>query len=292
MSIFGVNKNEGSLYEGVHYIEVQSKLIERVIEGKVHINEFPELFEPLENSFVLLKNENTIILTKVNDEHLIYFVERSAYYIEGRNTEQCMILDALLDPNIPLVTITGVAGTGKTLLALAAAIEQRSLYHKILVSRPIMPMGKDIGFLPGILEEKVKPYMAPIFDNLGTIKKSAGNDKMKAVKLINDMNELEKIVVEPLTYIRGRNLDDTFLIVDEAQNLTKSEIKTIITRAGKGTKIVITGDVEQIDNPSLNSTSNGVSYLIDRMKGQKLFSYVNLIESERSPLAKLAGELL
>lgn len=197
----------------------------------------------------------------------------------------------MIRDQIPLVTITGVAGTGKTILALAAAINNRAFYKTIMVSRPIMPMGKDIGYLPGSIRDKIDPYMAPFFDNLSVIKECAEN-KMKAAKLIGEMLELHKIIIEPLTYIRGRSLSRSYLIVDEAQNLTPAEIKTIVTRASDGTKIVLTGDVEQIDNPRLNSKTNGLTYLIDRMKGHKLFAHINLIESERSPLAKAAGELL
>jgi PhoH-like ATPase len=171
-----------------------------------------------------------------------------------------------MDPNIPLVTITGKAGTGKTLLALAAALEQRRVHKQVLLSRPVIPLSnRDMGYLPGDIKSKLDPYMAPLFDNIGVIREYASPVQNKA---LSKMQEEEKLVIEPLAFIRGRSLRKMFMIVDEAQNLTPHEVKTIVTRAGEGTKIVFTGDTDQIDVPSLRHDNNGLSYLIERMKGQ------------------------
>ena len=192
---------------------------------------------------------------------------------------------------ISLVALTGKAGTGKTLLALATALEQRGLYRQILLARPIVPLGKDLGALPGDIEEKLKPYMQPLFDNLSVIKQGF-KDNSEQQHLIGKLIEQEKLVIEPLTYIRGRSISKVFLIVDEAQNLTQREVKTIVTRAGEGTKIVFTGDTQQIDTCGLDQETNGLSYMISKMKGQKLFNHVKLNKTERLELAELAAELL
>jgi PhoH-like ATPase len=185
-----------------------------------------------------------------------------------------------------------MAGTGKTLLAIAAAIEQKRLYQQIFISRPIIPLGNnDIGFLPGDIKSKMDPYMQPIFDNIKYIKNQYGeSDGMS--KRINQMIEQDKIAIAPLAYIRGRTLAGAFFIVDEAQNLTPHEVKTIISRAGEGTKIVLTGDVQQIDTPYLDAESNGLSYVIDKVKNNPLFAHITLEKGERSELANLANQLL
>ncbi len=190
------------------------------------------------------------------------------------------------------MAISGKAGTGKTLLAIAAALERRKQYTQIYVSRPIVPLSnRDIGFLPGDVDAKIAPYMQPLHDNLGVIKNQF-TDGNKNSKRIGGMLELDKLKITPLTYIRGRSIVKTFFIVDEAQNLTPMEIKTIITRAGEGTKLVFTGDINQIDHPYLDSHSNGLSYLISRMSGQNLFAHITLQKGERSELAELAADLL
>jgi len=216
------------------------------------------------------------------------------YGIRPRNAEQCFAMDALTNPDVPLVTITGKAGTGKTLLALAAALERRRRYRQIFISRPSVPLSnKDIGFLPGDIQSKLDPYMQPLYDNLSVIENNRngknGNGKGRRVKELLDE---EKIVITPLSYIRGRSIVKVFFIVDEAQNLTPHEVKTIITRAGEGTKIVFTGDIYQIDHPYLDSQSNGLSYLIEKMKGQNLYTHINLEKGERSELSDLAISLL
>ncbi len=216
------------------------------------------------------------------------------YGISPRNAEQTFALSVLCDPEIPLVSLTGTAGTGKTLLALAAALEQRRLYRQIFLARPIVPLSnKDIGYLPGEVKAKLDPYMQPIYDNLAVIMSHNGNgDGKPANQQIQQMLDEDKLTVSALPYIRGRSLNRIFFIVDEAQNLTPHEVKTIITRAGEGTKIVFTGDVFQIDHPYLDAQSNGLSYLIEKMQGQRLYAHVNLEKGERSKLAHLASELL
>jgi PhoH-like ATPase len=201
-------------------------------------------------------------------------------------------MHALLNPDVKLVTLQGVAGTGKTLIALATALEQRAEYKQIYLARPIVPLGnKDIGFLPGDAQEKIGPYMEPLYDNLKFIKNQySENDQ--TYRKISQLLENDKLVISPLAYIRGRSLSNIFFIVDEAQNLTPHEVKTIITRAGENTKIVFTGDIYQIDTPYLDSQSNGLSYLIDKIKHHPIFAHVRLEKGERSELANLANDLL
>jgi PhoH-like ATPase len=214
------------------------------------------------------------------------------YGIKPRNAEQTFAVSALINNKIPLVTITGKAGTGKTLLALAAALFVKKDFRQIYVARPVIPLSnKDIGFLPGDVDSKLAPYMQPLWDNLKVIQDQFP-DTDKHHLQINQMIKDEKLIVEPLSYIRGRSLQRIYFIVDEAQNLTPHEIKTIITRVGEGTKIVFTGDIYQIDHPYLDSQSNGLSYLIETFKGQKLYAHINLEKGERSELAELASNLL
>jgi len=214
------------------------------------------------------------------------------YGIDPRNAEQTFALDALARPEVQLVALTGKAGTGKTLLALAAAIHQRKMYTQIFLARPIVPLGnRDLGYLPGDVDEKIGPYMQPLFDNLSVIKQKF-KQQSKEFSRIDEMQQSEKLVITPLAYIRGRSLSRVFFIVDEAQNLTPHEVKTIITRAGEGTKMIFTGDIQQIDSPYLDTKSNGLTYLADRMKGQDIFAHVHLVKGERSYLADLASNLL
>jgi PhoH-like ATPase len=246
------------------------------------------------NAFYILKSQKQSVLAYYNsDENVLSRVDKQlAYNIKPRNAEQTFALHAILNPRIKLVSIQGVAGTGKTLLALAGALEQRREYKQIFLARPIVPLSnKDIGYLPGDIKSKLNPYMEPLWDNLKFIQnqyKETDKEYQKITELVNQ----EKLVIQPLAYIRGRSLSNIFFIVDEAQNLTPHEIKTIISRAGENTKIIFTGDVFQIDTPYLDAQSNGLSYLIDRVKDHPLYAHVKLEKGERSELANLANELL
>lgn len=249
---------------------------------------------PTKNHFYILKNGTVSGLAYYNpfDTQLERIEKQYIYGIKPKNAEQTFAINALLNPKIKLVTLQGVAGTGKTLLALASALEQHKRYEQIILARPIVPLSnKDIGFLPGDALEKVNPYMQPLWDNMKFIKNQFKENERKN-KQIEDMEKNGKIIITPLAYIRGRSLSNVFFIVDEAQNLTPHEVKTIITRAGENTKIVFTGDVNQIDTPYLDEQSNGLSYLIDRLKGHKLFAHITLEKGERSELANMANQLL
>ena len=216
----------------------------------------------------------------------------NAYGIQPKNVEQTFALKALLDDSIKLVTLVGQAGTGKTLLALAAALERNNSYQQVLMGRPIVPLSnRDLGFLPGDIDAKMDPYMQPLYDNLKVIQNQFGTTDPRQIG-IRSMLENEKLIITPLSYIRGRSLQNVYFIVDEAQNLTPHEMKTIITRAGEGTKIVLTGDIHQIDHPYLDTESNGLSFLISRMKGQGIYAHVMLEKGERSELADLASKVL
>jgi PhoH-like ATPase len=197
-----------------------------------------------------------------------------------------------MNPAVPLVSISGKAGTGKTLLALAGALEQRKAFRQVYLARPLVPLSnKDIGYLPGDIKSKVNPYMQPLWDNLNIIKHQF-DERDREFKRIDEMVEMEKLHITPLAYIRGRSFSNIIFIVDEAQNLTPHEARTIITRAGEGTKIIFTGDIFQIDTPYLDAQSNGLSYLIDRIKGHRLYAHVSLEKGERSELANLASMML
>jgi PhoH-like ATPase len=289
------------LYSGTASVEgLPSELIARFHSDphSVPLGDVPlagvALPQLLPNQYVVMKNGSLSALAHHNRSAgtLERVVKRHAYGIEPRNAEQIFALDALLRPDVQLVTLTGRAGTGKTLLALAAALDQRRTYQQIFLARPVVPMGnRDIGFLPGDVKSKLDPYMQPLWDNISVIRHRLSPES-KEHKALAEMIEHEKIQIAPLAYIRGRSLDHVFFIVDEAQNLTPHEVKTIITRAGEGSKVVFTGDIHQIDTPYLDSQSNGLTVLIDRMKDQDLFAHVNLVKGERSHLAELASTLL
>ncbi|MBQ6044807.1 MAG: PhoH family protein [Bacteroidales bacterium] len=223
---------------------------------------------------------------------IVLVKSREAYGIRPRNDEQKFALDACLDPKIQLVSLTGGAGTGKTLLALASALEQERDFDQIILSRPTVILGnQDIGFLPGDQKAKMNPYLQPLMDNLNVIKAQFRPSSKEALKIEGLLKD-EKLVISPLAYIRGRSLGKAFFIIDEAQNLTPHEIKTIITRAGEGTKMVFTGDIFQIDQPYLDQWSNGLTHLGEKMTGQKLFQHVFLRKGERSELSEIAAKLL
>lgn len=285
------------LYKGIKTIDkVGDALINSLYSetNGIPVEQFTADKAPEPHNYYILKGQKASVLAHYDPfNKIIDRVEKQKTYgIEPRNAEQTFALDALLRPDVPLVSLTGKAGTGKTLLALAAAIHQRKLYTQILLARPIVPLAnRDIGFLPGDVKEKISPYMQPLFDNLSVIKHRFSQTSREFVK-IDEMLKDEKLLITPLAYIRGRSLSRVFFIVDEAQNLTPHEIKTIITRAGEGTKMVFTGDIEQIDSPYLDSLSNGLSYLSDKMRGQDIFAHVNLLKGERSYLSELASRLL
>lgn len=262
--------------------------------GNMHAGGVFDKANTKSNAYYILKSSKNSVLAFYNPEsdHLERVDKKSAYSIKPKNAEQTFALHAIMNPKIKLVSIQGVAGTGKTLLALAGALEQRRDYKQIFLARPIVPLSnKDIGYLPGDIKSKLNPYMEPLWDNLKFIQNQC-KESDKEYQKINELLTLEKLVIQPLAYIRGRSLSNIFFIVDEAQNLTPHEVKTIISRAGENTKIIFTGDVFQIDTPYLDSQSNGLSYLIDRVKNHPLYTHVKLEKGERSELANLANELL
>jgi PhoH-like ATPase len=292
----GKIQNPNELYTGNTVIEkTPSPTISELYEKEVTAVP-PQMKKAKQdaNHFYILKNGQKSVLAwyNANTDKLERVKKQTAFNIQPRNAEQTFALDAILRPDVRLVTIQGVAGTGKTLLSLAGALEQRRNYHQIYLARPIVPLSnKDIGYLPGDIKSKLNPYMEPLWDNLKFIK-SQFSEKDREFKQINEMVENEKLIVCPLAYIRGRSLSNVFFIVDEAQNLTPHEVKTIISRAGENTKIVFTGDIFQIDTPYLDTQSNGLSYLIDRLKGKDLYAHITLQKGERSELANLANEYL
>ncbi len=238
--------------------------------------------------------EEEYILGRYDDQQraIVKVQSQSAYGITPRNHEQIFAMDAVLNPKIKLISLTGTAGTGKTLIALAGALAQADQYDQILLSRPVIPLQyQEMGFLPGSVSDKLSPYMLPLFDNLNVIKQNFKTSSKEVIK-IEDMLRREQLLINPLAYIRGRSLSNVFFIVDESQNLTPHEIKTIITRAGENTKIVFTGDIYQIDQPYLDMNSNGLSHLGEKFYGERIFEHVNLVKGERSELSELAGKLL
>ncbi|MDC3337405.1 PhoH family protein [Flavobacteriales bacterium] len=291
----GKVENSSVIFSGKFEVtDVNSEIIQELYKKTASDNvEFlgENLFN---NGFYVLKNGKASILGYYNaNKKQLERVEKSYHYgIKPRNAEQTFAFHALMNPEVKLVTLQGVAGTGKTLLALASALEQKNMFHQIILARPIVPLSnKDIGYLPGSAEDKISPYMQPLFDNLKFIK-SQFKENEKKLKAIVEMEEDEKLKITPLAFIRGRSLSNIIFIVDEAQNLTPHEVKTIITRAGENTKIIFTGDVHQIDTPYLDEQSNGLSYLIDKLKGNELYAHITLEKGERSELANLANDLL
>ena len=278
------------------YDNVAPELIDQLYtnECAISINElsFHADISPNE-CFILRSNRSNVLARYMPQTDSVKRVEKERCFgIEPRNAEQTFAMNVLLDDNVKLIALTGKSGTGKTLLALAAALHKHETYKQILLARPIVALGnRDLGYLPGDEKEKVAPYMQPLFDNLNVIKHNFSYQG-KEIRILDELQRNNQLVIEALAYIRGRSLSETFFIVDEAQNLTPHEIKTIITRAGEGTKIVLTGDVHQIDSPYLDMFSNGLVYMIDRMKGQDIFAHINLVKGERSHLSELASNLL
>ncbi len=293
--------NFDELYNGWRDISVPGEVIDTFYRDEVlettgfdfHLNEFILLkdeSQPKHSGLARAIGKNKLSHLNSNYEH--------AWNIHSRSKEQRMALELLLNPDIKLVTLIGQAGTGKTLLALAAGLEvvlHHEAFEKLLVSRPVIPMGKDIGYLPGTKDEKMSLWMQPIFDNLTYLmrgKEEKNDDGDSVQQKINKLIKTHQVELEALTYIRGRSIPRQFVIIDEAQNLTPHEVKTIISRAGEQTKMVFTGDPQQIDNPYLDSSSNGLSYAVERLKGQAIYGHVTLSKSERSPLSAIAADFL
>ena len=300
-----VIKKANDIYTGCNKLLVDDQLIDRFYAGEqIFLEEDDNTKDFKSNQFVILvssANEKKTGLSRfiafnkplVKVKEYVKGKEGTIFGLSPRNKEQQMAMNLLMDETVPVVSMMGSAGTGKTLLAIAAALEyvinREEKYEKIIVSRSVMAMGKDIGFLPGTMEEKMAPWVAPIQDNLDTLfsnKENKGHDPLAHYK------DKGVIQVEALTYIRGRSLNNAFIIIDECQNMNAHEIKTVLTRVGENTKIVLTGDVEQIDNIYLNETTNGLTYAIEKLKGSELTGHVTLTKGERSKVATLAAKLL
>ncbi len=291
----GKIKDLSQLYTGKSLIEnLSSDVIDKIYaNGGCDISDLP-IEPPTGNHYFILNSAKSSALAYYSAAtgYVTQIEKRAVQRISPRNAEQVFALHAIQNPEVKLVSLMGVAGTGKTLLALAGALDQRRNFKQIYLARPIVPLSnKDLGFLPGDASEKINPYMEPLYDNLKFIKNQY-NERDKEYHQFDEMMKEEKIVIAPLAFIRGRSLSNIIFIVDEAQNLTPHEVKTIITRAGEGTKIIFTGDIFQIDTPYLDSKSNGLSHLIDRLKDNPMCAHVRLEKGERSALANLANELL
>ena len=287
-------KDFDTLYTGKRLISgVSSNLVSSFYEASNTVSEdiVDVIPEPISNeNFIIRDGSKSVLATYSQTDHGFRRVNNSPCMgITPRNAEQVFALQALANDDVKLVTLAGRAGCGKTLLALAAALDARNRYRQILLARPIVPLSnRDLGFLPGDVDAKIDPYMQPLYDNLAVLHHENPGLKEELKKMMDD----KQIEIAPLAYIRGRSLQRTFFIVDEAQNLTPHEVKTIITRAGEGTKIILTGDIQQIDHPYLDSMSNGLTYVINRMKGQEMYAHVTLERGVRSELAEVASALL
>lgn len=302
----GTRKENLTSYSGMRTYEISKQKLRKL--NKESLISIEEVQTEIGKNIKFFPNQGLILNSpEIPEENLLaiynqgknkFFLvskEQGVWGIRPQNIEQQLALALLIDPKISIVTLSGKAGTGKTLLALAVGLQQmmvENIYSKMLVSRPIFPMGRDLGYLPGDTQEKLAPWMQPIFDNLELLINKTSNKKGSKRDSYQELMERRMLVVEPLTYIRGRSIPNQHMIVDEAQNLSSHEMKTIISRAGKGTKIVLTGDPSQIDNSNLNQSSNGLSTLVERFKGSQLSGHVSLSNVERSPLAELAANFL
>jgi PhoH-like ATPase len=291
----GKVKNIEDLYRGMTEVDgVSQRAIDKIYAQGFGLAKDLKVKMPIANHYYLLRNGEQSLMAWYNaDAKRMERIQKEPVYgIKPRNVEQAFAIHAVMNPQVKLVSIQGIAGTGKTLVALAAAMAQKQNFHQIYLARPIVPLSnKDIGFLPGDIKAKINPYMEPLWDNLKLIQNQFKETDREFIK-IKEMVEREKIHITPLAYIRGRSLSNIIFIIDEAQNLTPHEIKTVITRAGENTKIIFTGDIFQIDTPYLDTHSNGLSYLIDKMKNQPLYAHVTKEKGERSELANAASHLL
>lgn len=286
------------LYTGVVEIEVESDVVDNFYaQGHVPLDDpyhFPNEFVHLKDKTnpshsalgkVQLEMERIVPITRLKD---------GVWGVRPRNKEQSFAIDLLMDDSIKLVSLVGKAGTGKTLMAIAAGLHkatEENIYQRVLVSRPIFPLGRDLGYLPGTVEEKLSPWMQPIFDNVEFLMGLSSSDK-KGGRSYRELIDLGILQIEPLTYIRGRSIPNQYMVVDEAQNLTPHEVKTIVSRAGEGTKIVLTGDPYQIDNPYMDATNNGLVHVVNRFRPERIAGHVSMFKGERSELAELAANLL
>jgi PhoH-like ATPase len=294
-----VIEQRSELYSGFSKFLVDDQIIDRFYSGnKVFLGDIIEDKNPFfPNQFIMLvssSNEKKTAITRFINEHAEFKKipdrkEEDGWGIAPKNKEQNFALDLLLDPEVPVVSLIGKAGSGKTLCAIAAGLQQvmgeQSPYNRLIISRPVMPMGKDLGYLPGTLEEKMSPWLAPVQDNLRFL---FGDDNL----MLHEYMDKKIIEIEALTYIRGRSIQKAFIVVDECQNLTRHEIKTILTRVGEGTKIVLTGDIEQIDNVNIDETSNGLTYAIEKLKYYDITGHITFIKGERSKVATLSAKTL
>ena len=283
------------LYTGIHSLPISKKQLNEFYEKKVLSFSDPKVKNLYPNQYVILKTDSEKAMGRYNGEKeqivSINQIEKAIWGLRPRNREQTFALDALMNDDLMFVSLLGKAGTGKTLLALAVGLHktlEQNTYQKLLISRPVFPMGRDMGYLPGDIEQKLHPWMQPIFD---TIEFLMGLGK-KASRLTQDLINQGLISIEPLAYIRGRNIPHQFLIVDEAQNLTPHEIKTVLTRAGQGTKVILTGDCHQIDNPYVDSSNNGLAFSVEKFKSAQLSAHITLTKGERSELAEWAANIL
>ena len=292
--------NIAELYPGNSVMELDINKFDLIYKSQAVNYDLILDKEPYANQmFKFVNNDKSVIAIYKKERKKIensVFSETSVWGITGINTEQKEAVALLMDQRIKIVSLVGVAGTGKTLLAIATALEQvveRRLYKKIFIARPVIPMGKDIGYLPGSEKEKMRPWMQPIYDNIEFLASTKqGSNSNDAEKVIIGLESMGLLKIEPLTYIRGRSIPQGFIIIDEAQNLTPHEIKTIITRVGKDTKIVLTGDPYQIDSPYLDENSNGLAYMVDKLKNEVLAGHITLVKGERSDVSELASKLL
>lgn len=288
--------NYEELDKGYKEIEVTKDIFDKYNKtGSIAVEELNLDFVPTPNFFFVVKCGQEETTGRVYDSKVKKFLngDINAWGARARNQEQKFAMDLLMDDDVKAVTLVGKAGTGKTLLAIAAGLEQvveRKKYSKLYIARPIIPMGKDLGYLPGSEGEKLRPWMQPIFDNIELLSDIKGDKAGE--KVITGLESMGLLKVEALTYIRGRSIPNGFIIIDEAQNLTPLEIKTIITRAGENTKIVFTGDPHQIDNPYLDANTNGLTYTAEKLRDEKIVGHITLVKGERSPLAEISAKLL